>query len=159
MSFCKSWKWPDCLRASELWGPRALTLEALLRLLGARLAIAALPFGWWRQRLGALRVGFPTADPKSVRKYAAHVERAAQHLPLESSCLARAMALSWMLRQRRINHDLTFAVRAKGQRAEADALHAWISIAGETVLGDLPGPWHVVLRLPSNSSGQSDGIA
>jgi len=32
-------------------------------------------------------------------------------------------------------------------RGTADDLHAWVEVAGKTILGDLPGPWVETLRL------------
>jgi len=78
---------------------------------------------------------------------AAHVEWAARRLPFATRCLARAMALSWQLRGRGIGHALVFAVRPPHMRGTADALHAWVEVAGKTILGDLPGPWVETLRL------------
>ncbi len=51
------------------------------------------------------------------------------------------MALSWILRAHRIAHSVVFAVRPEAQRQSADALHAWVEVSGETILGELPGPW------------------
>lgn len=57
------------------------------------------------------------------------------------------MALSWILRRKRIAHTVVFAVRPAGLRDSADALHAWVEVHGETILGELPGPWLETLRL------------
>jgi hypothetical protein len=80
---------------------------------------------------------------------AAHVEWAARLLPFSTKCLPRAMALSWMLRSRRIDHFVVFAVRPPKLRESGDALHAWVEIGGERIIGDLPGPWLETLRLGS----------
>jgi hypothetical protein len=68
-------------------------------------------------------------------------------LPFESKCLPRAMALSWILRRRRIAHGLVFAVRPPDLRGSKDDLHAWVEVDGATIIGDLPGPWVEILRL------------
>ena len=57
------------------------------------------------------------------------------------------MALSWMLRRRRINHALVFAVRPSHLRDSSDDLHAWVEVDGVKIIGDLPGPWLETLRL------------
>ena len=57
------------------------------------------------------------------------------------------MALSWMLRQKRIQHALVFAVRPAPLREAVDGLHAWIEADGAKVIGELPGPWVETLRL------------
>lgn len=142
-----------CLRAIDAWAARALTVEAMIRLLVARLLVALLPFGWWRNRLGG-RPGDGVGDSRLVQRMAAHVERAGWRLAIRTACLPRAMALSWMLRRRRIEHVLAIAVRPQERRGEDDALHAWVCHGGEIMLGELPGPWHVVLRLGGDKDGQ-----
>lgn len=80
---------------------------------------------------------------------AGDVEWAAGRLPLPTKCLPRAMALSWMLRRRRIGHAVVIAVRPSQLRQSPDALHAWVEVEGEKILGDLPGPWIETARLGS----------
>jgi len=86
----------------------------------------------------------PEAEAKRL---AAHVEWAAKLLPFQTKCLGRAMALSWMLRRRRIGHIVVFAVRPPEMRGSDEDLHAWVEVGGQTVLGALPGPWVETLRL------------
>ena len=80
-------------------------------------------------------------------RLAADVEWAAKRLPFSTKCLPRAMALSWMLRRRRLPHTVVIAVRPNDLRHSADALHAWVEVGGEKIIGDLPGPWIETLRL------------
>ncbi len=111
----------------------------------ARLLVAFVPLRLWRARLGG---EFP-AGAEAMRRatrLAAHVERAAGRLPFATKCLPRAMALSWMLRRRRIPHALVLAVRPPALRCGDDALHAWVEHRGAVILGELPGEWHAVLR-------------
>jgi len=117
-------------------------------LCGARLAVAILPFSWWRVTLGGT-VHSPSADDEIARArcLAGHVEWAAKLLPFATKCLPRAMALSWILRSRGIAHCVIFAVRPAEQRGSDDQLHAWVDIAGQTIIGELPGPWVETLRL------------
>jgi hypothetical protein len=124
------------------------TLRAMIALTRAKLLIAFVPFGHWRSLLG----GLPShsADRMSEAIYrASQVEWAAQRLPFATTCLPRAMALSWILRKDRIGHFLVFAARPAEQRDSRDALHAWVEIGGTRVIGDLPGPWLEILRLGS----------
>lgn len=88
--------------------------------------------------------GQPAAD--EARQRARQVERAASWLPFGTKCLPRAMALSWLLRRERIRHAVIVAVRPPDWRDRRDALHAWVEVGGERVLGDLPGPWVETLR-------------
>ena len=62
------------------------------------------------------------------------------------------MALSWLLRQKRIGHTVVFAVRPADLRNSPDALHAWVEVDGSKVIGDLPGPWLQTLRLGSGKN-------
>jgi hypothetical protein len=112
----------------------------------ARLAIALLPFGWWRGWIGPGKTTSINADQTSARQIAAHVERAAWRLPFQTKCLPQSMALSWMLARRGIDHQLTIAVRPQHLRTDEDRLHAWLAVNGRIVLGDLPGPWLVMFE-------------
>lgn len=120
-----------------------------MALLGlARLIVAAVPLKVWRRRLGY--IGSATASGLAeANREAAHIERAAWRLPIGTACLPRAVALSWRLRHARIPHRVVLAVRPPDQRENEDALHAWVEVGNEIVLGDLPGPWHVTARFPA----------
>ena len=117
----------------------------------AQLAIAALPFGWWRKTVGQdgdSQAGRTVNDGlKQALALAAVVERAADRLPMSTKCLPRSITLSWMLRRKGIGHAMVFAVRPADLRSSNDALHAWIEVQGRKVIGDLPGPWLETLRL------------
>lgn len=104
-------------------------------------------FDRWRGSLGWTEGSRAGADLIEARSLAAQVERAGHLLPFRAKCLPRAMALSWMLRRRRIGHSLIIAVRPFDFREAPDALHAWVEVAGMTVIGELPGRWIETLRL------------
>ena len=127
----------------DRWRGRLGTAEALTLLSWARLLIAFARFDRWRATLG-LDGPVRIAD---ARYCAALVEWAATRQPIEFKCLPRAMALSWMLRRRRLGHTVVIAVRPAGARGSRDDLHAWVEVGGETIIGDLPGPWVETLRL------------
>lgn len=135
-----------------MWRGRLGTATAMAVLCFARLVVAVVPFHRWRNSLGA-PAGDRNAEPSpdcafpQARRSAAHVERAATRLPFATKCLPRAVALSWILRHKRIGHTMVFAVRPAHQRDEPDALHCWVEIEGTKILGDLPGPWVETLRL------------
>jgi hypothetical protein len=117
----------------------------------AQLFVALLPFGWWRRHLGLAadsNNSSPAAELQaSGRRFARQVDRGAERLPMHSACLVRAMALSWILRAKEIPHVVVFAVRPSDMRQSADALHAWVEVHGNIVLGELSGPWLQTLRL------------
>lgn len=119
----------------------------MIALCWAKLLVAAIPFNWWRARLG--RMG-ANCDPARARSIAAEVEWAARRLPNEPKCLTRAMVLSWALRRQRNAHTVVIAVRPSQLRQSKDAFHAWVEVDGEKIMGDLPGPWAEVLRLGGN---------
>jgi len=120
-------------------------------LLLARIVVAGVPFRLWRDRLGAADAGDQSAGSRTAHQLAADVEWAASRLPLGTKCLPRAMALSWMLRKRRVPHAVVFAVRPSSSRTDKDGLHAWVEVRGTRLIGDLPGPWIETLRLDGES--------
>jgi hypothetical protein len=122
----------------------------MLMLCHARLLVAWVPLARWRDSLGWVPLtggGDPTGSLVTARKLAAHVEWAAVRLPFQMKCLPQAMALSWMLRRKQLGHAVVIAVRPADLRGSADALHAWVEVDSERILGDLPGPWVETLRL------------
>lgn len=86
-----------------------------------------------------------------AQRWAAHVNWAARRVPIPMKCLPQAMALSALLRRRDINHAVVFAVRPKDMRPGSDSLHAWVESNGARIIGDLPGPWTVTLRLGTDA--------
>lgn len=130
-------------------GPKLRTSAAMARLCWAQLLVRWIRFEQWRETLGlAAGASERATDPKpEARRLAADVEWAARRLPFATKCLPRAMALSWALRRRQVGHFVVIAVRTDQYRRSADALHAWVEVEGEKVLGDLPGPWIETARL------------
>lgn len=123
----------------------------MLLLCAARLAVGLIPFGRWRGTLGRIdSEPGGTAGPGTIpqaRRLAAHVERAATRLPFVTKCLPRAMALAWLLQRASLPYCLKLAIRPAARRGTIDDLHAWVESAGAVVIGELPGPWIVILTL------------
>jgi Transglutaminase-like superfamily len=120
----------------------------MARLCWAQLVVRSVPFGRWQQRLGfAAKNSNRTECVDQAGRLAGDVEWAAKRLPFATKCLPRAMALSWMLRRKRIGHTVVIAVRPHHLRQAPDALHAWVEINGKRILGNLPGPWIETVRL------------
>ena len=123
------------------WRARGATLEAMVWLAVARLLIARVPFGRWREWLGvrvAPEPGSPALwldDNLSRRRLARAVVRGAARLPGESRCLAQAMALQWMLRRRGLGGVIHLGVLPGDKRGGLDDLHAWVSHANEVLVG------------------------
>jgi hypothetical protein len=142
------------LPKANRWRSRGRTAAAIAALAWARLVVAIMPFERWRSTLGydAKEAAGRLAE---ARQLAAHVDWAGRLLPLRTRCLQHAMALSWILRRRGIGHQVVFAVRPAQLRGSADDLHAWVEMAGEKLIGDLPGPWVETLRIGRSLPGQS----
>lgn len=137
------------------WQARAATVEGMAWLAIARLLVAAIPFGRWRPWLGA-----PVAPQDGdlelrldanlgQRRLARAVVRATRRLPGESRCLARAMALHWMLRRRGLGGVLHIGVLPGEARGTLDDLHAWVTRSGEVLLGAGDKP-HAALFAAAN---------
>jgi hypothetical protein len=107
--------------------------------------VELLPFSRWRSRIGGTRDA-AAIDLDFSRRLAGHVEWAARLLPFETKCLPRAVAVSWMLRRERLGHAVVIAVRPAELRRSRDDLHAWVEVAHQKIIGDLPGPWVETLR-------------
>lgn len=134
----------------DLWTARLQLAAAMGALCWAKLLVATIPFSWWRRRIGGTAAtDHCSKELVAAQILAAHVDEAALRLPGETKCLPRAMALSWMLRRRHISHSIVIAVRPSTLRHSPDALHAWVEVAGDRILGDLPGRWAEILRLGS----------
>jgi hypothetical protein len=132
----------------DRWRPRRRTAKAIARLCWAQFLVAWIPFERWRHALGSDERGDGNVDlVEKAKAMAADIEWAAKRLPFSVKCLPRAIALSWALRKNGIGHAVVIAVRTTETRQSPDALHAWVEIQGQKVIGDLPGPWIETLRL------------
>ena len=130
------------------WTARARTAEAAVLLIIARLLIATVALRRWRSTLGAVARKPGAADALTLASLLCrHVERAALRLPIETKCLPRAMALSWMLRRRSIAHAAVFGVRQSGAAPDTETLHAWVEIAGQALPTGSDRSWQEVFRL------------
>ena len=140
----------DWLPEDSVWRQRWLTLLAMAGLCLARFLVGFVPLKFWRKTLGSVSAGMDEGNAseavEAAERLSRRVDRAAARLPFETKCLPRAMALSWLLRPADIGHDFVIAARPPGLRSDDDGLHAWIEVEGQKVIGDLPGPWHVVFR-------------
>ena len=135
------------MTVTDAWSLRWRTGQAMVLLAIARVLVRHARFAAWRMRLG-----WPgPADPAQellARRLARHVERAAGRLPGTTKCLPQAMALSWMLRVRRIPHCVALMARPASARGGVDDLHAMVRFGDKAILGNLPGPWIEMLVLP-----------
>ena len=125
------------------------TLRAMAALCCARVLVAFVRFERWSGTLGGRNARGQEDAPlrlSEARQLARQVVWAAERLPFESKCLPRAVALSWILRRKLIDHAIIFAVRPAKSRNSAYALHACVEINGTKIIGDLPGPWLETLR-------------
>lgn len=116
-------------------------IEALVLILLARILVARVRFGRWRDSLGAVvRPGDPdgtdpSPDAGTLACACAHaVERAAVRLP-RTLCLPKAMALQWMLKRRRIAARFNLgSLPGAARNGSLDDLHAWVEIRGQPLM-------------------------
>jgi len=126
------------------WGATALAASTLC---AAQTVVACVPFAKWKGSLGLRSAKGVSEGGTDAWRIARQVERAAGRLPFRTKCLPRAVAVSWLLRRRAIPHAVVIAVRPVEVRKQEDALHAWVEVGGEKVIGDLPGAWIETLRV------------
>jgi hypothetical protein len=122
---------------------RALTVEAVLWLLIARLGLIFVPFPILARRWGAF---VPPAGPQiktqaDASADAVHqaqeigwaVTRSARYVPFRAVCLPQAMAARVMLKRRGIASVMHFGA-GRGEEKPLEA-HAWLDAAGVEVTG------------------------
>jgi hypothetical protein len=121
-------------RFFEIGGPqRRAFVEAALALLCARVMLAIAGFPRVRRLLTRERASAAHEDDAArARMLARAIVRAANNLPIRTTCLDRALALWWLLRAHGIGGELRAGVRG-GKRLEA---HAWVEHAGRALYDD-----------------------
>jgi hypothetical protein len=131
--------WIELKRFLRLPGGRKwVVCEALLALMGARLAIAVFPFrriAAWLGTPGVESCG--TAPPEQVelaQMVGWAVERLGRRVPWDARCLTQAIAAWAMLRRRGLYGAISFGA-AKGESGELMA-HAWLRFGPCVVTGD-----------------------
>jgi hypothetical protein len=112
---------------------RALLLETLLALLGARLALSLLPF--WRVYRRTSRPPEAPAKPAAAdeARRIAWALRAAGRLVPACTCLIRALAAQALLRRRGEACRLRIGV-TRGPQGAVQA-HAWVEYRGAVLVG------------------------
>ena len=136
---------------NDQWSRLGATALAASTLCAAQIVVACVPFAKWKGSLGLQSPKDVREGGMHARRIARQVERAAARLPFRTKCLPRAVAVSWLLRRRAIPHAVVIAVRPAELRDQEDALHAWVEVGGEKVIGDLPGAWIETLRVGTRS--------
>lgn len=140
------------LSSEDVWQGRKRTVRALVEILRAKWLIAFVPIAKWRADMGLPNsTGIvEAAQIEEAKRWAAHVDRAALRLPVSAKCLPQAIALSRILKAEATPHRVTIA-----HQADADPdldnphmLHAWLEVQGRVILGELPGDWNEILRMP-----------
>ncbi|HEY0223660.1 MAG TPA: lasso peptide biosynthesis B2 protein [Pseudolabrys sp.] len=123
---------------------RALTAEAVMWLMLARLALIFIPFPRLARRFGTF---VPPTDTRALqargRTSPEHaqlakdvgwaVTRSASYVPFKAVCLPQAMAARIMLKRRGVASAMHFGA-ARGRDKPLDA-HAWLDAAGVEVTG------------------------
>lgn len=125
-----------------IWAQRTATLRAMIYLAAARITVRILPLRAFRWTLGDVRDAYPSREvpkgslqPSGVQlAMARQVERAAMRLPGESKCLAKAIALHWMMHGSGKASELVIAIHHRERRAR-HAYHAWLECGGAMLVG------------------------
>lgn len=121
-----------------------LLIEATLRLIVARVALAVVPFPRLARAMGgfvepaqaahiAARAAARPSDRETARQVGWAVTRAARHVPFAAVCLPQAIAAHRMLRTRHIVSVIHFGT-ARGETKSLKA-HAWVDVQGVEVTG------------------------
>ena len=126
-----------------VFGAAVRAAEATVVLTFVRLALWLLPFRYvkrvyidetQRSSQHTLLRRNTDSDVAVSRQVARAIDRASRLVP-HSSCLPRALAARRMLERRGLTSALRFGVL---RTAEGLCAHAWIEVAGRTVVGALP---------------------
>jgi hypothetical protein len=117
-------------------------IEAFALLLGARVAVAFLPFGVLARLAGGApsRAPNPAADPRSLVRRS--INRAARFPAPWAVCLPRAIAAHWMLRWRGVESTVCLGVRRDPEDGRMDS-HAWLRTGGRILIGSSSVPDYV----------------
>lgn len=119
-------------------------MRAALLLVRAQFLIRFVPMARWHGSLGQVMDeaqesvgGGPQSDPAKLviaRAQARRLERAAARFPIEPSCLAKAMALQWLLTPAGCGVRLVIAMQ-RDDRNEEHGWHAWVALGDAMLIG------------------------
>jgi hypothetical protein len=126
----KTWRRFRALSARD----RVLIVEATSLLLLIRTGLSIFPFSLVRRILRAIPRSAHTSSTESVRRVAWAVTSASAQLPVQTTCLIRALAGEAMFNRRRWACDLRFGVQPP-LAANLLVAHSWIEYDGVVVLG------------------------
>lgn len=105
----------------------------------AQAMVAAMPYRWWSSTLGDPEglAEDPTPDAAGIAAGIGWAVRGvASALPSRPLCLPQAMAGRWMCSRRGVACALVVGAATPQRQGEAGIeLHAWLTVAGETVIG------------------------
>jgi len=114
---------------------QAIACEAIAMLALARLMVLALPFHRIAKRLAVGASSGPMeAGVTRAAAVARMVRTAARAMPFRAMCLEQAVATAAMLRRRHIPATIHLGT-ARNPHAAGFEAHAWLSVAGEVVVG------------------------
>jgi hypothetical protein len=131
--------------ASERW----LFLEAMVALIGAKLAVHFRPFRHLAPTWGRPQLETPHASEPGERATAVAVSWAVQavarHVPLGFVCLPQAIAAQRLLRRRGIASTLYLGVAPDTARPATITAHAWLRAGDKLVTGESEAARHRAL--------------
>lgn len=110
-------------------------LDAVRALLRARLSVRRTPLGDLIQREADAASALPPPDRPIAERVGLAVNRVANNLPIDATCLVRSLAIQDLFRSRGYSPgEIKVGVRMRGGDFEA---HAWVVQDG-VVVGDEP---------------------
>jgi hypothetical protein len=130
-----AWRWLRRARPATPSGSRSLQGEAVLLLVGVRIALKILPYRVVRRLLDC--VAGMAADGASVDGFSpivGAVAVASRQLS-GTTCLINALAADAMLRRRGCTSTIRIGVRRPGQGSTELEGHAWLEHRGTVILG------------------------
>jgi hypothetical protein len=125
-------------------------IEATLLVLAADAALRALPSQWLFRSLRQKQPARTLDDGPDADRLARFVDMADRHIPGTSSCLRRAVALTYSFRRHGIPADLCIGVRRERDTLYA---HAWVQTDNGATFGLSKEPAYAPLSGPSHSIG------
>lgn len=121
------------------WGDRTLLIEALIVIFALKLGLWLLPFRVlhaYSLKLSQLLVQPHCLDIHRIQSIVQAIEIVTWHIPGQAKCLARAMAVQFMLRRR--NRQTSLHIGVTKRTDSGLEAHAWLEHNGVIVIGGVP---------------------
>ncbi|MBW4652682.1 MAG: lasso peptide biosynthesis B2 protein [Kaiparowitsia implicata GSE-PSE-MK54-09C] len=118
---------------------RTLLIEALIVILVLKLGLWLLPFRvlhTYSLKLSQVLMQPHGLEGHRIQSIVQSIEIVTWHIPGKAKCLARAMAVQFMLRRR--NHQTSLHIGVTKRTDSVLEAHAWLEYDGVIVIGGVP---------------------